>query len=155
MIHLKTSIFEHKKVRFDTDSIKHSLSNSLTYSVGKDTITATDRDRFFAAAYMVRNRLIDRWMETMRSYYVNDVKRVYYFSLEFLMGRTLMNSVHNLAFEQQFREAFKELAINLDEVREVEPDAALGKWRLGAACRLLPRFHGDTGPPRLRLWYPL
>jgi starch phosphorylase len=135
---LKTSIFEHEKVGFDADSIKHSLSNSLTYSVGKDTITATDRDLFFAAAYLVRNRLIDRWMETMRSYYINDVKRVYYFSLEFLMGRTLMNSVHNLAFDQQFREAFKELAISLDDVREIEPDAALGNGGLGrlAACFL-------------------
>ena len=84
---LSKSIFEHERVASDTGSIKQSLANCLTYSVGKDTITATDRDRFFAAAYMVRNRMIDRWMETMRSYYVNDVKRVYYFSLEFLMGR--------------------------------------------------------------------
>ncbi len=135
---LKPSIFEHEKVGFDTDSIKHSLSNGLTYSVGKDTITATNRDRFFAAAYMVRNRLIDRWMETMRSYYINDAKRVYYFSLEFLMGRTLMNSVHNLGFDQQFREACNELGIDLDDVREIEPDAALGNGGLGrlAACFL-------------------
>ena len=135
---LKLSIFDHEKVGFDTDSVKHSLSNSLTYSVGKDTITATNRDRFFAAAYMVRNRLIDRWMETMRSYYINDAKRVYYFSLEFLMGRTLMNSIHNLGFDQQFREACNELGIDLDDVREIEPDAALGNGGLGrlAACFL-------------------
>jgi starch phosphorylase len=135
---LKLSIFDHEKVGFDTDSIKHSLSNGLTYSVGKDTITATNRDRFFAAAYMVRNRLIDRWMETMRSYYINDAKRVYYFSLEFLMGRTLMNSVHNLGFDQQFREACNDLGIDLDKVREIEPDAALGNGGLGrlAACFL-------------------
>ena len=134
----KKSIFEHEKVGFSADSIKQSLSNCLTYSVGKDTITATDRDRFFAAAYMVRNRLIDRWMETMRSYYINDVKRVYYFSLEFLMGRTLMNSVNNLGFDQQFRQACNELGINLDDVREIEPDAALGNGGLGrlAACFL-------------------
>ncbi|SHL83396.1 glycogen phosphorylase [Nitrosospira sp. Nsp11] len=135
---LKLSIFDHEKVGFDTDSIKHSLSNGLTYSVGKDTITAINRDRFFAAAYMVRNRLIDRWMETMRSYYINDAKRVYYFSLEFLMGRTLMNSVHNLGFDQQFREACNDLGIDLDKVREIEPDAALGNGGLGrlAACFL-------------------
>jgi starch phosphorylase len=134
----KNSIFEHEKVGFNTPSIKQSLSNCLTYSVGKDTITATDRDRFFAAAYMVRNRLIDRWMQTMRSYYIHDVKRVYYFSLEFLMGRTLMNSVQNLGFDPQFREALRELGIDLDAVREVEPDAALGNGGLGrlAACFL-------------------
>jgi starch phosphorylase len=135
---LKESDFTHKKFGFDADSIKQSLSNCLIYSVGKDTITATDRDRFFAAAYVVRDRLIDRWMETMRSYYVNDAKRVYYFSLEFLMGRTLMNSVHNLGFDQQFRQAFNELGINLEDVREIEPDAALGNGGLGrlAACFL-------------------
>jgi starch phosphorylase len=134
----KNSIFEHEKVGFNTASIKQSLSNCLTYSVGKDTITATDRDRFFAAAYMVRNRLIDRWMETMRSYYIHDAKRVYYFSLEFLMGRTLMNSVQNLGFDPQFREACQELGIDLDAVREIEPDAALGNGGLGrlAACFL-------------------
>src|SRR5438445_466891 len=135
---LKTSIFEHEKVGFDADSIKHSLSNCLTYSVGKDPITATDRDTFVAAAYLVRNRMIDRWMETMRSYYINDAKRVYYFSLEFLMGRTLMNSVHNLGFDQQFRKACEESGIILDDVREIEPDAALGNGGLGrlAACFL-------------------
>ena len=144
---LRESTFENKKVDFDVDSIKQSLSNCLTYSVGKDTITATDRDRFFAAAYLVRNRLIDRWMETMRSYYINDVKRVYYFSLEFLMGRTLMNSVHNLGFDQQFREALNELGINLDNVREIEPDAALGNGGLGrlAACFLDSMMSTITG----------
>ncbi|MDQ3186352.1 MAG: glycogen/starch/alpha-glucan phosphorylase [Pseudomonadota bacterium] len=135
---LKESDFTHKKFGIDADSIKQSFSNCLIYSVGKDTITATDRDRFFAAAYVVRDRLIDRWMETMRSYYVNDAKRVYYFSLEFLMGRTLMNSVHNLGFDRQFRHAFGELGINLEDVREIEPDAALGNGGLGrlAACFL-------------------
>jgi len=136
--YLKKPDFTHKKFGFDVESLKQSLSNCLIYSVGKDSITATDRDRFFAAAYVVRDRLIDRWMETMRSYYNNDVKRVYYFSLEFLMGRTLMNSVHNLSFDQQFREAFNELGINLDDLRETEPDAALGNGGLGrlAACFL-------------------
>src|SRR5687768_12262436 len=134
----KNAVFEHKKVGFDATSIKQSLSNCLIYSVGKDTITATNRDRFFAAAYAVRNRLIDRWMQTMRSYYIHDVKRVYYFSLEFLMGRTLMNSVQNLGFDPQFREALRELGIDLDAVREIEPDAALGNGGLGrlAACFL-------------------
>lgn len=135
---VKKSVFEHEKGGFDIESIKQSLANCLTYSVGKGPITATDRDRFFAAAYLVRNRLIDRWMETMRSYYAHDVKRVYYFSLEFLMGRALMNGVHNLGFDRQFREALDELGINLDDVREIEPDAALGNGGLGrlAACFL-------------------
>ncbi|MBI5435554.1 MAG: glycogen/starch/alpha-glucan phosphorylase [Nitrosomonadales bacterium] len=128
----------HEKIGLDAASIKQSLLERLTYSVGKDTITATDRDWFFTAAFVARDRLIDRWMETMRSYYINDVKRVYYFSMEFLMGRTLMNSLLNLGFEQEYRKVLGEIGVDLETVREMEYDAALGNGGLGrlAACFL-------------------
>ena len=127
-----------QKIGLDADSVKQSLLKRLTYAVGKDTITATDRDWFFTAAYVARDRLIDRWMETMRSYYTNDAKRVYYLSMEFLMGRTLMNSLLNLGFEKEFRKVLDELGIDLGTVREMEFDAALGNGGLGrlAACFL-------------------
>jgi glycogen phosphorylase len=120
------------------DVIKQSILDRLVYSVGKDTITATDRDWFFAAAYVARDRLIGRWMETMRGYYVNDAKRVYYLSMEFLMGRALMNSILNLGFEQEYRHALAEMGVDPDKVREIEHDAALGNGGLGrlAACFL-------------------
>ncbi len=132
------SFIPHKKPGIDADSIKQSLLERLTYSVGKDSITATDRDWFFTAAYVARDRLIDRWMETMRSYYVNDAKRIYYFSMEFLMGRTLMNSLLNLGFEKEYRKVLGELGVDLEKVREMEYDAALGNGGLGrlAACFL-------------------
>lgn len=135
---LKKSSIVHKKLASDAGSIRQSLADRLTYSVGKDSITATDRDWFFTAAYVARDRLIDRWMETMRSYYDKDAKRVYYFSMEFLMGRTLMNSLHNLGFEQEYRQALRELGVDLEKVREMEHDAALGNGGLGrlAACFL-------------------
>jgi len=127
-----------KRTGLDAASIKQSFVDRLTYSVAKDDITATDRDWFFTAAFVARDRMIDRWMETMRSYYVNDAKRIYYFSMEFLMGRTLMNSLHNLGFDQQYRKALSELGVDLDRVREIEQDAALGNGGLGrlAACFL-------------------
>lgn len=135
---LKKSSIVHKKLASDVGSIRQSLADRLTYSVGKDSITATDRDWFFTAAYVARDRLIDRWMETMRSYYDKDAKRVYYFSMEFLMGRTLMNSLHNLGFDQEYRQALRELGVDLEKVREMEHDAALGNGGLGrlAACFL-------------------
>ena len=68
-------------IGLDAASLKRSLGNHLVYSVGKDSITATTRDWFYAAAYMTRDRLIGRWMETMRSYYRRDAKRVYYLSM--------------------------------------------------------------------------
>jgi starch phosphorylase len=131
-------LLEHATTGLDAASIKQSFVDRLTYSVAKDGITATDRDWFFTAAYVTRDRMIDRWMETMRRYYDEDVKRIYYFSMEFLMGRTLMNGLHNLGFEKQYRQALSELGVDLDKVREVEQDAALGNGGLGrlAACFL-------------------
>ncbi|MFA7281939.1 MAG: glycogen/starch/alpha-glucan phosphorylase [Sterolibacterium sp.] len=125
-------------VGLDTPALTKSLSNHLTFTVGKDAVTATERDWFYATAYMTRDRLIERWMDTMRSYYNRDAKRVYYLSMEFLMGRTLMNSLHNLSFEPECRQALKSLGVDLGKMREVEHDAALGNGGLGrlAACFL-------------------
>jgi starch phosphorylase len=120
------------------ESVRQSLDRRLVYSVGKDNAMATTRDWFYATAYMTRDHLIARWMETMRSYYVTDAKRVYYLSMEFLMGRTLMNSLLNLSIEEQCRNALQQQGVELDQVREMEPDAALGNGGLGrlAACFL-------------------
>ncbi len=124
--------------KLDIASVEHSLINHLIYSVGKDTITATDRDWFYAIAYAVRERLIGRWMETMRSYYDQDVKRVYYLSMEFLIGRTLLNSLLNFGFEEECRQAVQKLGEDMEKIRQIEPDAALGNGGLGrlAACFL-------------------
>lgn len=122
----------------DVAAVDQSIANHLVFSVGKDAITATTRDWFYATAYMTRDRLIERWMETMRSYYVADAKRVYYLSMEFLIGRTLMNSLHNLSFEAECRDALRKHGLDLNQVREMEDDAALGNGGLGrlAACFL-------------------
>jgi starch phosphorylase len=122
----------------DLASLKRSLSNHLVYSVGKDPITATERDWFYTAAAVVRERLIERWMETMRSYYREDTKRVYYLSMEFLMGRAMMNSVLNLGCDKDFRAALDAMGLDFHAIREIEHDAALGNGGLGrlAACFL-------------------
>ncbi len=91
----------------DAGSLSEAIANRLVYTVGKDALTATLRDWFYATAYVARDRLIERWMETMRSYYDADAKRVYYLSMEFLMGRTLMNSLLNLGFEPGCRAALQ------------------------------------------------
>jgi starch phosphorylase len=122
----------------DRESIRRSLENRLVYSIGKDPITATTRDWFLTTATVVRERLIERWMETMRSYYRADAKRVYYLSLEFLTGRALSNSLLNMGFYGPCREALAELELAYDQIAEVEPDAGLGNGGLGrlAACFL-------------------
>ena len=132
---------ETKDPMLSAGLIRRSLQQHLTFTVGKDPITATDRDWFYAAAAVARERMIERWMETMRSYYVQDRKRVYYFSMEFLMGRTLTNCMLNICAEKEFDEALSALAemgLKPEHLREVEPDAALGNGGLGrlAACFL-------------------
>ena len=129
---------QHAPLNLNLDAVQQSLTNHLIFSVGKDTITATHRDWFFALAEVVRERLIERWMETMRRYYHNDAKRVYYFSMEFLIGRSLMNSVLNVGFLDEVRQACIEAGIDLDKGTELEFDAALGNGGLGrlAACFL-------------------
>ena len=122
----------------DAATIYQSLEHRLVYSVGKDNAMATTRDWFYATAYMTRDQLIERWMQTMRSYYVTNAKRVYYLSMEFLMGRTLMNSLLNLAIEEPCKAALQKHGVDLHQVREMESDAALGNGGLGrlAACFL-------------------
>ena len=129
---------QHEPLNLSLEAVQQSLTNHLIFSVGKDPITATDRDWFFALAKVVRERLVERWMDTMRRYYYKDAKRVYYLSMEFLIGRSLMNSVLNIGFIDEIREACIKANINLDGVKELEFDAALGNGGLGrlAACFL-------------------
>ena len=144
----KKSGFTYDKLGQDSASLKRSLSNRLIYSMGKDPITATHRDWFHTIAYAVRERLIERWMETMRSYYRSDAKRVYYLSMEFLTGRLLSNSLLNMGFYEECRQALADLEcyqapaggldLDIERIRELEQDAALGNGGLGrlAACFL-------------------
>ena len=122
----------------DAETLRHSLAARLVYSVGKDPLTATTRDWFFSLAYSVREQLIERWMQTMRQYYHQDVKRIYYFSMEFLTGRALINSLLNLNLETACHEALASLGLELEQISNIEPDAALGNGGLGrlAACFL-------------------
>ncbi|MTJ82709.1 MAG: glycogen/starch/alpha-glucan phosphorylase [Telmatospirillum sp.] len=120
----------------DVAAIKQSLTDHLLYSVGKDRDLATSRDWYLATAFALRDRLIAAWMQTMRSYYDNDVKRVYYLSMEFLIGRALSNGLINLGLYDAFREATDALGYDLDELQSWEVEPALGNGGLGrlAAC---------------------
>ena len=131
-------ILQYDYASLDKDAIKRALSNHMIYTVGKDHFTARQRDWLHAVAYMVRDRLTERWMETMRGYYRNDSKRVYYLSLEFLIGRSLLNSLLNLDFVCEVEQALDEIGLDLGEIEQLEIDAALGNGGLGrlAACFL-------------------
>jgi len=108
----------------------------LTYQVGKSSDTGTERDWFVATALAVRDVITDRWFETTRDIYRTGGKRVYYLSLEFLIGRLLFDSIGNLGLLDSVRAALAAEGVDLDRMREQEPDAALGNGGLGrlAAC---------------------
>jgi len=119
-------------------SIYQGMMNHLTYTVAKEPSSATPRDWFHALAYTLRDRLTKRWMETMNEYYQQDTKRVYYLSLEFLTGRSLVKSLVTLEVYEECQEALKSLGLSLSELTELEPEPALGNGGLGrlAACFL-------------------
>jgi glycogen phosphorylase len=120
----------------DVAALRRAVIAKLTYAVGKDPMVATERDWFVATALTVRDRIVDRWMVSTRATYEKHRKRVYYLSLEFLIGRLLIDSLSNLQMLEPMRAALAELGVDLDSLREVEPDAALGNGGLGrlAAC---------------------
>jgi starch phosphorylase len=122
----------------DIDSLRRAFVDHLQFTQGKDEHSATALDRFFAVAGTVRDRLMRRWVQTQQAYYKSDAKRVYYLSLEFLMGRALENNLLNLGLLDAMREALAALGLTLDELFEHEPDAGLGNGGLGrlAACYL-------------------
>jgi starch phosphorylase len=115
-----------------------SFLEHLEYTLGKDKYTATHFDIFNALAYTVRDRMVERWLDTQQAYYNEDPKRVYYVSMEFLMGRTLENSIINLGMYDNFREAMESLGYNFDKLIDAEQEAGLGNGGLGrlAACFL-------------------
>ncbi|WP_224982504.1 glycogen/starch/alpha-glucan phosphorylase [Geomonas agri] len=115
-----------------------SFLEHLEYTLGKDKYSATPYDRFNALAYAVRDYLVERWLDTQQAYYNSDNKRVYYMSMEFLMGRTLSNSLINLGLWEDFKDAITSLGNDFDQIVNEEQDAGLGNGGLGrlAACFL-------------------
>jgi len=126
----------NKYLRDDVETLQKSFIRHLKYSLAKDEYSATKNDRYKSIVFTTRDRLVQRWIDTQQAYYNQDAKRVYYLSLEFLMGRTLGNSLINIGlYENAFR-ALIDIGYNLEELREIEWDAGLGNGGLGrlAAC---------------------
>ncbi len=116
--------------------LRDAILAKLTYSLGKDRPHASPHDWFMATALAVRDRVIDRWMHSNRQTYAEGKKRVYYLSVEFLLGRLLFDTLGNLGLTETAREALAELGVDIEDLRAIEPDQALGNGGLGrlAAC---------------------
>ena len=115
-----------------------AVAHHLKYSLGIEADAVTSPSLYRATALAVRDHLIHQMMETEARYTQRDAKRVYYLSLEFLMGRSLGNNLYNLGLFDSFSKALSKGGSDLEELRGQEHDAALGNGGLGrlAACFL-------------------
>ncbi len=118
--------------------VKQALQNHLVFSSFKTSAAATPRDWYDVSAYTVRDHVVERWIKTAESYSERDPKRLYYLSLEFLIGRMLTNAALNLNMKDELSDGLSALGHSLENVVEKESDAALGNGGLGrlAACFL-------------------
>src|SRR6266404_3886424 len=116
--------------------IKGAILAKLRLAIGKDTGTATRHDWYKAAALALRDRIVHRWLSAEKQSYDEGRKRVYYLSLEFLIGRIFTDALNNMGLLPVFAAALGDLGVDLADLRKCEPDAALGNGGLGrlAAC---------------------
>ena len=127
-----------RKLEFNKEEFKKEVVENVKTLYRKTIDEATTQEVFQAVAYAVKDEIIDQWIATRKEFDKADPKRVYYLSMEFLMGRALGNSIINLGTNKEIREALDELGFDLNVIEDQEPDAALGNGGLGrlAACFL-------------------
>lgn len=137
-VHGRSTLSDETAIDARIEEFKEAALNKLTLAVGKDAANATDRDWFAATTLALRDRVIHRWLEGDRETFARGRKRIYYLSLEFLIGRLLNDVAGNLRMSEIVHRALGDLGVNFDRVRCAEPDAALGNGGLGrlAACFL-------------------
>ena len=117
---------------------KQKIANNMRMLYRKDIEEASKQQLFQAVSYALKDYIIDMWMDTHKTYEKEDVKTVYYLSMEFLMGRALGNNIINMKAQSVVKEVLGEIGFDLDVIEDEEPDAALGNGGLGrlAACFL-------------------
>jgi len=135
---IQEDLLKNYRKRMDSSALRLSIKNHLCYTRAKDEFSATNYDKYMGLCYAIRDRMVERWSKTQQSYYNENVKRVYYLSLEFLLGRALLNNIINLNLIEEVKYVIKKGGDDLNALLELEPDAGLGNGGLGrlAACYL-------------------
>lgn len=127
---------EHTRTGVSVEQLKRAIVNSLIYDQGRYPARATCLDYYLAVSSAIRDRLTQRWVNTIQTYVEQDVRVVCYFSAEFLLGPHLGNNLLNLGIEPQAMQAMQELGLNARDILDEEPEPGLGNGGLGrlAAC---------------------
>ena len=120
------------------EGLKESILNHLKFTLARDTETATQRDWWISTCHAVHDRILERFIRTMAVHNAKNVRRVYYLSLEYLMGRMMRNNIMNAGLYEIARDALAQLGLSLEELEDQEEDMGLGNGGLGrlAACFL-------------------
>lgn len=120
------------------EGLQIAVKNQLTFTFARDTVTATKRDWWLASSKAALSVVIKRMISTMAKYSEENPKRLYYLSLEFLMGRLFSNTLHSAGIHEQMEQALRDMGLDPDELRDEEYDMGLGNGGLGrlAACFL-------------------
>jgi starch phosphorylase len=142
-----TPIADRPATEEEIEQFKAAVLAKLTVAVGKDTTEATSRDWFVATALALRDRIIHRWLAADRVSLAQGRKRIYYLSLEFLIGRLLNDVVSNLRLTEVVARALGDLGVDYDRIRSVEPDAALGNGGLGRLASCFMESTASLGLP--------
>jgi starch phosphorylase len=132
----KEDFHEHTRTGLSKKALKQAYIDNLFYTQGRFPEVATPNDLYMAAAYTVRDRLLERWIATARAYKQQSARTVSYLSAEFLLGPHLANNMINLGITEVAREAGRELGLNFEQILDTEEEPGLGNGGLGrlAAC---------------------
>ncbi|MCK8254354.1 glycogen phosphorylase [Erwinia amylovora] len=130
--------FSYAAPTLSVDALKHSIAYKLMFTLGKDPALANKHEWLNATLLAVRDRMVERWLRSNRAQLSQDVRQVYYLSMEFLVGRTLSNALLAMGIYDDTRAALQEMGFDLEELIEEESDPGLGNGGLGrlAACFL-------------------
>lgn len=133
-----TTPFSYTSPVVSVEALKHSIAYKLMFIVGKDPSIATEHDWLNATLFAVRDRMVERWLRSNRAQLSQDVRQVYYLSMEFLLGRTLSNALLSMGIYDDIKAALDEMGIDFNELLAEESDPGLGNGGLGrlAACFL-------------------
>ncbi|WP_075182542.1 glycogen phosphorylase [Pantoea sp. 1.19] len=130
--------FSYAAPTLSVEALKHSIAYKLMFTIGKDPSIANKHEWLNATLLAVRDRMVERWLRSNRAQHSQEVRQVYYLSMEFLVGRTFSNALLAIGIYEDIRAALEEMGLDLEELIDEENDPGLGNGGLGrlAACFL-------------------